>query len=373
MLLNGLADNNILDVSTTPNGAVIYAATAQGLSFSGNGDAFITATSGLPPSSPIKAVFATNSNVYLATTQGLAVGVDGLSVFETITPQGALPSQNILGVCVAGARVYVVTDKGLGISTNGGLTFATSANLQGNALGPLACEGNSVYVATSAGLEISQNGSALFALNSLDDSLTPPLIADMFAYNGLLYMGTNQGLWTSNDGGQTFYVQDMTNSPIPSTNVQSVFAGASGLYVGTNLGLAISPSLLGNSFSVVKEGYGYLASNNVQGVFAQGASVYVATDKGLSVSLDGGDTFTTQFVGEELSENILNVYAMGSFVVASTNSGAFVSQNGGGSYDVVIGTADTVVPALFGAGSVAYVGTTGEGLIAVDGLDGVGE
>lgn len=153
----------------------------------------------------------------------------------------------------------------------------------------------------------------------------------IFFDNNTMYVGTNQGMLKSTDGGLTF-----TDVNIPSLGygaVYGVYARGNLVYAATDSGVAVS-SDGGNSFfmRVLKAPLPSGVYFPVSQVCAQGDTVYAASDAGVYISHDAGNSFDSSannFLSDGGFPGIWSIYAMGSTVYAGGQEGFYISTDGG--------------------------------------------
>lgn len=303
----------------TPAGVVNYLTTEQllgGLRFSGNsvarnlqyvpdGTSFTnkTTANGLGANT-CTGVSISGSNVYVATSNGLAISTDGGLTFTNKTAAiNGLASDNCYDVLVSGSVIYVCTIFGLSISINGGTSFTsrTTANgLGSNACNNVFVSGANVYVATDGGLSISTDSGTTFTNKTTANGLGNNKCNEVFVSGSTVYVATNGGLSISTDGGLT-YTNKTTANGLGSNACYSVFVSGANVYVATNGGSSISTDS-GATYTNYTTAAG-LGNNTCYDVFVSGSNVYVGTLGGLSISTDSGATYTNYTTSAGLGNN----------------------------------------------------------------------
>jgi hypothetical protein len=241
---------------------------------------------------------------------------------------------------------YLFTTAGFFYSNNNGQTFMKVNGLpsglpgQGSP-GPLSNYGaiavdmsnpNDVYVATASGIYESTDYGASFALNSLQNQVIWAVAAD----GNVTYAATYDSIFYSTDGGL-----DWSNSSTPLSNVVSIAIDASNssiVFVGNDNGLYKS-SDGGQSFSVVNGlDLGNVITPPCRGV----AAVYftningrpcilVGTGAGLFESVDLGATWCNLTFNMHATEVTSIEYASGDLYITTYGEGflewpSFASQ-----------------------------------------------
>ncbi|MFN0112932.1 MAG: beta strand repeat-containing protein [Blastocatellia bacterium] len=272
-------------------------------------------------------VYAVDSTVYAATSDGLSISYNGGANFTNISPGNELGSNSVLGVYAAdtagyGRVVYAATRGGLSISYSGGTNFInkTTANgLGSNIVYDAYAVGLTVYAATNGGLSILTNASASFTNRTTANGLGSNIVLDVYAPGTTIYAATFGGLSISTNGGASFTNKTTANG-LGGNVVYGVYVAGTTVYAATNGGLSISTNG-GASFTNRTTANG-LGNNIVYGVYAVGATIYAATNGGLSISTDGGASFANYTTASGLGGNsIQGVHATATSIYAATNGG----------------------------------------------------
>lgn len=224
----------------------------------------------------------------------------------------------IFKLAPSGGKLFAASSTGLIVNDGGAWRIA----LQGSpfpSFFSVAANGNQVLGGSFFdGVSRSLDGGVTWV--AANNGLTARTINAVLKANGVLYIGTSDGGFTSNDEGQSW---SRTNLPINITwnflNFDNkVWAGTSnGVYVTTNQGL---------SWTRVSNGLG---AGNVWGILALNNNLY-ATVYGAGVfrSDNGGQNWTA--VNTDLTSfNINDIFARGNYLFVGTEDrGVFRSVEG---------------------------------------------
>jgi hypothetical protein len=153
---NGLAAYPIVGVSV-PSGNTIYAATPEGLSVSvNNGVTFtnFTTSNGLGDNQ-VNAVSVQGAQIFAATLNGLSYSSSGGQLFTTSAL--GLINRDVYCEYIAGNSLYLGTGGGLGISIGNGTIFSNYSQINGLGTNPvwsLFAQGDTVYAGTNSELTV---------------------------------------------------------------------------------------------------------------------------------------------------------------------------------------------------------------------------
>jgi ligand-binding sensor domain-containing protein len=242
---------------TTDNQTVYFAANSAGLLYYSNGDTSFTQktqSDGLG-SNPVFSVRAMGGNIYAATNGGTSISTNNGSSFTNATTVQGLGTNINIKVAYSGSNVFVsnfyLGGGGVSVSNNNGASYTTRTVANGlasnNAEGCLKTFGAKLYVCTDAGLSISQDQGTTFTtiLNNYK-------INDFFIEGSTYYVATTTGLLISNDSGLTYRIVTTANG-LPSNKIVSVISKGMDVYVGSNNWLGVSNDG-GNSFILKSSG-----------------------------------------------------------------------------------------------------------------------
>ena len=181
---------------------------AGGLSISTNGGVTFThfnstALCGSVSCNHVRAIYASGSNIYLATDNRLVYSNDGGTTF-THAPNGELSTR---GVFKDGTKVFLGSNFGLQVSTD---NFATAPALRNSLDGlgdgaanveTIAMDSGKLYVGTWGGLSISSNGGTSFTNDTPENCLGGYFVSGVFVSGGTIYAATDGGLSISTGPG----------------------------------------------------------------------------------------------------------------------------------------------------------------------------
>ncbi|MCK5073015.1 MAG: hypothetical protein KAQ98_06280 [Bacteriovoracaceae bacterium] len=193
----------------------------------------------------------------------------------------------------------------------------------------------------------------------------------VFTYGGKIYVGTDNGLYISSDGGATF-TNASTAIGLGGNRVNSIHVTSAGhIYVATTNGLSYSTNN-GESFSTysISDGLGANTVNNVY--ISTAGNIFAATTNGLSIKFSTSSVFVNRTTGNNLPSNSIN----GVFVDASntihvaTDGGYAISTNTSGtnfnSRTTINGLGSNIVNDVFVNGATIYAATDGGLSISTD-------
>ncbi|MEK6624504.1 MAG: two-component regulator propeller domain-containing protein [Bdellovibrionota bacterium] len=329
------------------------------------------------PSEYVRAVAQdSKSNLYVATTGGLAISTDGIN-FSARTTHNGIAANYIYDVVVDEKdNIYLATSEGLSISKDAGVSFYSKkiADLLGsNTVYRVFVNNGKIYAATAGGLSISSisptNEEYFVNRTSANSSLIHNTVYSVKANGDKIYAATNAGFSISNDGGQSFGSKVLGSGGIGGNNaVNDVFVTEDGtIYLATNgLGVAISTNE-GINFEMKNKVDNGLASNTVYRVFVdKNSNLWAATSAGLSSLAVGARTFVTNDFYDGLASNtVLGIYVdNGGKVYASTSLGLSTSVDGFSfvSIGCIGGLKNPQIRSTYLAENVIYAASWGGGL-----------
>ena len=271
------------------------------------------------------------------------------------------------------------------------VNYTTANGLGNNKVRDVYAVGNTIYVATAGGLSISTDGGATWTNKTVADGLGENNVAGVYAVGSTIYAATDRlfalppfgpgavgpgGLSISTDGGATWTNKTHTNLnfPVPTSDVLSVYADGSTVYVTTRQnGIGISTD--GGATWTSRTPASGLSSSEGYGVYAIGSTVYAATYSGVNISTNGGNNWiwkdNTHGLGQGSSVIVRDVYAVGSTVYAAVGAntpagnivpGALsISTDGGTTWTnktQANGLGADDMRGVYASGSMVYVATT---------------
>ncbi len=277
--------------------------------------------------------------VYAAAFDGLHRSLDAGANWERLglsAPTGPVFIDNSQP-----SRVYVGCRGGVSCSRDGGRSW-TFGNMAGVSMGCYALAGDPsnpslLYAAASEGrlfrsLDGGQSWSILHVWPSAAISVTS-IVSDG---QGALYVGTNpSGVFRSPDGGETWTAIESMNQFGLFTNVTCLMLDReepNRLYAGVgDAGLFRSVNG-GESWESIGAEWAKAGVTSVVPNPRQPATLF-ACGCGIWKTLDGGDTFSSVFVGSDCGNNSLAIDGLDENTVYSSDGNAvFRSWNGGGSW-----------------------------------------
>ncbi|MCX6417477.1 MAG: OmpA family protein [Actinobacteria bacterium] len=176
---------------------------------------------------------------------GLSISTDGGISFTHLNSTvlcGSVTCNSVRGIYASGSNIYLATNNHLAYSTNGGTTFINSPTGEELQNG-VYVNGNTVFVATGFGLQYSTNYFATEPAGSgVSAGFADAHVTDVYVNGGTLYASTWGGLGISTDGGATF-TNDTTENCLGDDFVTGTFVSGGIIYVATAGGLSISNGL----------------------------------------------------------------------------------------------------------------------------------
>ncbi|MCF6766571.1 hypothetical protein L3V82_12405 [Thiotrichales bacterium 19S3-7] len=427
----GLPDNYVNTSFVLPNG-VIYAGTnTGGLAISkDNGKTWVdlTTANGLSLNQ-IRSLFITQGgkNIYVGTYSGLVISHNYGRTWIKVTNTGVggiISAIYVVTNDTAGQSVdtvYIGTGNGAGrsfaISYDNGDTWQSKTGIPNLVSNIYVDESGIIYVASKGGLYISQDssGDAFNLENGQDgDTLASTTIRGLLVNNGVIYVGTVNGLSVSNDGGNHYHTINKANSGIINNTIRDILVKDKLIYLATDGGLSVS-SIANHvnmkkwhNFTVVNGlgsnqvksvfvenhriyvattgGFSYskvidsikshklffktlvqnlngLANNNINQLFSENDKLYAATTNGLSVSTNVGENWMTYTTEDALADNdIRTLYVKNGVIYAGTKNGLSILPQGASQFDQKITTANglgsNVIDSIYVTDSgIIYAGT----------------
>jgi photosystem II stability/assembly factor-like uncharacterized protein len=207
---------------------------------------------------------------------------------------GAVMSFHAARLFALEPTVFAGTSNGLYRSTDGGGEWErVGAREITSAVRDIVWPGPELFIATDAGLYRTVDQGKLFV--RLDGAPDAPVLAlaisRFFGVEPTLFAGTRgKGLHKSTDGGAKFVA--VGGDPLARSTVHALFWWESLLLVGTDEGLFLSDDG-GKKFRAVKElaGVPVLAISVPAAESGGGSEVIVGTNEGVLKSSDGAQTF----------------------------------------------------------------------------------
>lgn len=292
---------------------------------------------------------STTGFTWLAGSGGLARGIGAVpDVFVPVRSRGR--TLDVSADPVTG-RLYRVTDAGVVFSEDGA-TFellplpAGGATIRATAI---AATGSRLYVGSEDGLYRSTDGGATFA------RVVWGRVSRVVAAGRDVFVGTESGLVYSND-------RLRTQRYGRSAAVRGIAVSGDRVYVAYATEVGVSPDR-GATWSY----HTPASSTAVYGVAVSGTTAFAATDVGLAVSTDGGPFDVVRSTAAGLDARPVRlVEAQGANVYVTTRdpyttapSGFFVSTNGGQTFTrryVPGGTRDADAYVIRAEGSTVHLG-----------------
>jgi ligand-binding sensor domain-containing protein len=328
---NHFLSNNVL--STFVNGTHWYVSTDLGLSISeDNGKTFRNKTlkDGLGSNNTRRTKVFGNS-VFVGTSGGLSISSDNGNTFQNYNLKDGLASNEVNDIYVLNGKILVATEKGLSISNNQLPTFKNILN--DIAIYKIKVDTNGfIYLASYNGVYISQDGGDTFYLKNKSNGLRNNLVRSICINNqGQILAATQTGISVSNDQGNIFSDLIITTP----TNVYNEIIGFDvecddiNIFAITNSGLFISTNN-GRSFSIFSSQQGLINSSKINEIYlVQDKTAFISTSNGISVTSDFGKNFTnyTSPIGVG-SSYIRDIYVSNSnHLFLSTTNGTFKSHD----------------------------------------------
>ncbi|MFP4363242.1 MAG: hypothetical protein ACLFR1_05185 [Spirochaetia bacterium] len=325
--------------------------------------------SGLP-SPDINKVYVDGDTIYAGTYgSGLAISTDAGTTWSYATEESGLFSDGIYSMLVDGTTIYLGHYGGLSVSTDAGSTW-DAIDYDGTAVeyarvNDIMRLGDDLFLATQHGVAKSANNGLNITVatsangleeDSYEDEDVRSIDADS---DGNLYVASDEGVFTSTDGGQSWtkvFGSDISYASDILIEGSTIYIGASdGLHVTSDNGTSWVTSGLGGSSRFLKyDGtnvffgsyYGgfYYSSDHYatfqqvttadglidgleQGFASDGSTWILAADSGISISSDQGENWTNMTNGPGLTSNgIMDIVLEDSTLIAGTSFGGVVTS-----------------------------------------------
>jgi len=185
------------------------------------------------------------SSATLKAPGGLSISTNGGTSFTHLNSTvlcGSLSCNHVRGIYASGSNIYLATSDHLAYSTNGGTTFTNAPTGELSQKG-VYVNGSTVFVATGFGVQFSTNYFATEPTTSgVSAGLVDAYVTGVYVNGGTLYASTWGGLGISTDGGATF-TNDTTENCLGDDSVSGTFVSGGIIYVATGGGLSISNGL----------------------------------------------------------------------------------------------------------------------------------
>ncbi len=274
--------------------------------------------------------------VYLGTnSNGLFKSTNNGLTFTKLT--GALDNENILRIETQGNKLYVQTDNALMLSNNAGVTFENATeelNIASITSFEIASSSR-IELLTNKGLYISEDGGETFTKEELKISIGKMIDIASSSSGEFILSTMNNGLFKSEDNGQTWFNLSAELESITITSLEVDAADDNKYYIGTNNGLMVT-SNGGNSFELFEDNQlsgeniislGKSADNRLIVKFGEESRLgFINSNNDLSlISVKGNN------------KGIITANSLGSYISVSTENGLFVSIDGGASFQEVEG------------------------------------
>ena len=241
-----------------------------------------------------QALFAVGNDVYIGTSDGLAVA-SGNTPEHKVFP--GLSNTVVTSVYVRGSTIFAGNDNGLAVSTDGGTSFHYGLGGENTPLSvwKVAVQGDTVYAAAENNVYISRdNGVSFDSSTGFAHKPIGSRVWSIAASGSRVYAGAEDAFYISTDGGRHFTADNFVLPQAPNGNFISL---------------------------------------PVLDIALNGNEMYIANNNNISISSDGGQTFTDASLATWWpSEASSGVAVSGNTVCGASPFGLLVSQDGGGTY-----------------------------------------
>ncbi|MER3329586.1 MAG: hypothetical protein RIF34_08430, partial [Candidatus Kapaibacterium sp.] len=292
-------------------------------------------------------------NVYLGTnSNGLFKSTNNGLTFAKLT--GTLDNENIISIETQGNKLYVQTDNALMVSNNAGVTFENATeelNISSITSFKLASS-TRIELLTNKGLYTSENGGETFTKTELMINLGT--MTDIASNSGgeFIISTMNNGLFKSEDNGQTWFNLSTELESITITSLEVDAADDNKYYIGTENGLMIT-SNGGNSFKLFEDNQ--LSGENIISLRKSADNrliVKFGEDSSLGFINSNNDLSLISVKGN--NKGIITANSLGSYISVSTENGLFVSIDGGANFQEVEGEGNgTEISGVLGFASIS--------------------
>jgi len=289
------------------------------------------------------------SAAVLKVSGGLSISINGGSTFTNYNSTalcGSVSCTSVRGIYASGSNIYLATSNHLVYSTNSAKNFTNASFGELSEKGVYA-DGSTVYVATGFGVQSSTNNFATEPTGAGEaEGLGNRYVTGVYVNGGKLYATTWGGLGISTNGGTTF-TNDTTENCLGDDSVAGVFVSNGVVYAATYGGLSISTG----------PGKGCHKSGGGSGTPASSSKKSLT----LTVAFAAGSSTLSAKEKTKLLRALANV---GSKVTRGTIAG-YVQRDGNSSNDKKLSAARARVIARFLAdhGIKVHLVATGKGAL----------
>ncbi|HLX13018.1 MAG TPA: T9SS type A sorting domain-containing protein [Bacteroidota bacterium] len=327
-----------------------------------------TQTNG-PGGGGISAIASNGTYMYAASGGGYGSGIyvskdNGLTWKAADYTVNSRDDKNILCIAASGASVAAGLPGGwLLMSTDSGATWTHVYIGRSDDVTALYASGNTFYAGTNSGGGFSWTIGVSSGWNSLGTAINNEHLTAFYANGSTLYASAIYGypsFWSSPDSGATWTT---ITAPSGASNIYSmgVFGGL--LYVGTNNGV-FSSTNNGTNWSAKISG---MSDVGISMCLSAG-KIYVAGYNGVYSMATGGTSFTqvsSAFGCSTIFSSATGVFVGSTGTYPSGPTGVLLSTDGGTTWkDRNSGLAGTTVEAMMVNGSTVYATTKTAGLFS---------
>jgi ligand-binding sensor domain-containing protein len=275
-------------------------------------------------------------NVYLGTkSDGIFKSSNNGLTFTKLT--GAMDNENIINIETQGSKLFVQTDNALMVSGNAGATFENvTEELNISSVTSLELVSNNrIELLTDKGIFTSEDNGDTFTKEKLNINLGTMTDIASNSSGEFILATMNNGLFKSNDNGQTWFNLSTELEALTITSLEVDGSDDNKYYIGTNNGLMVTFNG-GNSFQLFDDNQ--LSGENIISLKTTADSkimVNFGEESKLGIINSNNDLNVLYIDGN--NEGIITANALGSYISVSTGNGLFVSVDGGANFEEVEG------------------------------------
>lgn len=249
-----------------------------------------------------------------------------LSSSWSVLNPSTLPSTSLLSLFVDGTSIYAGIDQnGCYLSTNDGSSWVARNNglPSFTTINKFTKQGSAMFISSNNGCYKSSNNG----LNWSAISAFPyPCSSVSFINNKLFLSQTNDSLYVSSDGGNTW--ASCMGLPL-GLSVTCMDTLHGNIYAASNYGLFVSPDS-GLSWNLLSNGI----PSDISSVCSNGnVLLAVSVSSGAYTSTDDGATWINQINGL-YSNNFFASYSFGNNLIISAENGIYISSDNGVNWSV---------------------------------------
>ncbi|HZV13572.1 MAG TPA: T9SS type A sorting domain-containing protein, partial [Candidatus Kapabacteria bacterium] len=271
---SGLFDTDVRALHAS--GDTILAGTFSGGVFRSTNNGVLWSTSGTAEAF-VYSVATSSANILAGTDKGIFVSTDnGTSWSQKI------PSDNAgMFFTVHDSLVYAGQTNGVIFrSTNSGIDWVEANTGVGNRLSSLAIQDTVLFAGTTGAGPLSALGGVIVSRDSGTAwgptlSISDSIIHSLFVNGPFLYAGTQNGFFSTSDGG---YSWNKGNTGLTDTNITVITTSGGNIFAGTDSGGIFVSTNNGIDWTAANTG---LTNKNILALAGSSSNIYAGTNGGV--------------------------------------------------------------------------------------------